>query len=144
MRLGLGAEHRLPEVVRVLLIGVDRVVVRAEDRHFLGVGAQVDGGCVHEQGPESVAHDGDRRVTRLVERHSGPFYHGLPGRQPGSTGVAVFSADHVRRCRSVGDGERSETVGPYELGEVLGEGTTGVVYRAVDEEGRGGAQAHSS
>ena len=27
-------------------------------------------------------------------------------------------------------------IGPYEVGEVLGEGTTGVVHRAVDEEGR--------
>ena len=58
-----------PEVVRELLVRVDGVVVRAEDRDLLGPEAEVDGGRVDDQRAEAVADDGDRRVARDRGRH---------------------------------------------------------------------------
>ena len=69
VRLRLGAEDRLAEVERELLVRLDRVVARPVDRDLLRPEAEVDGGRVDDERAEPVAHDRDRRVPWLRQRH---------------------------------------------------------------------------
>ena len=64
MRLGLGAQDRLPEVPGELLVGGDGVRLLAEDADLLGPEAEVDRGRIDEEGAEAVPHYANDDVLR--------------------------------------------------------------------------------
>ena len=64
MGLGLGAEHRLSEVVRELLVRVDRVVVRSEDRDLPRPKTEIHGRRMNKERAQAVPDDGNHRIPR--------------------------------------------------------------------------------
>ena len=64
MRLGLGAQNRLPEVPGVLLVRVDGVRLRPEDADLLRPEAEVDRGRIDVEGAEAVPHYPNDDVLR--------------------------------------------------------------------------------
>ena len=74
VRLRLGAQDGLAEVVGELLVGADRARAGAVDRDLLGPKPQVDSGRIDDQGAEAVADDGDGRVTWRLRGHGARRY----------------------------------------------------------------------
>ena len=64
MRLRLRAQHRLAEVIRVLLVGRDGVLAHPEDRYLLAAETEIARSAMDDQRAEAVSHNGQHGVTR--------------------------------------------------------------------------------